>query len=122
MSKNLNEFLAEYNDDNSHPVTVIDVAGKDEPSPFIIIRHGDFTVIVNPLGLGDHLSVDVHSFVKGEDATAGVFAMSDGRRWTLGDSSKESVTGTKSHGWPSANLVAVLVGEQTGQAKGWGES
>ena len=107
MSKNLNEFLAEYNDDDSHPVTVIDVAGKDEPSPFIIINHGDFTVIVNPIGLGDHLSVDVHSFVKGEDATAGVFGMSTGKRWALPE------TGTKSHGWNSANLVAVLVGDQT---------
>ena len=106
MSKNLDEFLAEYNDDDSHPVTVIDVAGKDEPSPFIIINHGDFTVIVNPIGLGDHLSVDVHSFVKGDDATAGVFGMSTGKRWALPE------TGTTSHKWNSANLIAVLVGEQ----------
>ena len=113
MSKNLNEFLAEYNGatvttplGDEHPVTVIDVAGKDEPSPFIIINHGDFTVIVNPIGLGDHLSVDVHSFVKGDDATAGVFGMSTGKRWALPE------TGTTSHKWNSANLIAVLVGEQ----------
>jgi len=129
MSKNLSDFLAEYNGatatdpmGDSHPTTVIDVPHeKDGSSPFIVVRHGDYTVVINPLGLGDHLSVDIHSFVKGEDATAGVFAMSNGRRWTLGDSPKESVTGTKSHGWPSAGLVAVLVGEQTGQPKGWND-
>jgi len=114
MSKNLNEFLADYNGATAttplgeeHPVVEVDVPGGKEPSPFIIIRHGEFTVIVNPIGLGDHLSVDVHSFVAGEDATAGVFGMSTGKRWSL------PKTGTKSHGWPSANLVAVLVGEQT---------
>jgi hypothetical protein len=106
MSKNLTEFLAEYNGDGSHPVTEINVEGGNEPSPFIIIRHGDKTVIVNPLGLGDHLSVDIHSFVAGEDATAGVFGMSNGKRWALPE------TGTTSHKWNSANLIAVLVGDQ----------
>jgi hypothetical protein len=105
MSRNLNEFLAEYNANEEHPVTEINVT-QDDPSPFIIIRHGDKTVIVNPLGLGDHLSVDIHSFVAGEDATAGVFGMSNGKRWALPE------TGTTSHKWNSANLIAVLVGEQ----------
>lgn len=105
MSKNLADFLAEYNGDGSHPVTEINVEQGD-PSPFIIVRHGDKTVIINPLGLGDHLSVDIHSFVAGEDATAGVFGMSDGKRWALPE------TGTTSHKWNSAGLIAVLVGEQ----------
>lgn len=102
---NLADFLAEYNPNEEHPVTEINVT-QEGPSPFIIIRHGDKTVIVNPLGLGDHLSVDIHSFVAGEDATAGVFGMSEGKRWALPE------TGTTSHKWNSAALVAVLVGEQ----------
>lgn len=103
----LDKFLADYNPNEEHPVTVIDVPNSSEgPSPFIIIRHGDKTVIVNPLGLGDHLSVDIHSFVDGADATAGVFGMSKGQRWALPE------TGTTSHQWNSANLIAVLVGEQ----------
>lgn len=107
MSKNLAEFLAEYNADGSHPVTEIDVSNSgQEPSPFIVLRYGDKAVIVNPLGLGDHLCVDIHSFVDGEDATAGVFGMSDGKRWALPE------TGTTSHKWNSANLIAVLVGDQ----------
>jgi len=126
MSKDLTTFLAEYNGattadswGDEHPTTVIDVkGGPDEMSPFIIIRHGEFTVVVNPMGLGDHLCVDVHSFVDGQDANGGVFAMGKGRRWTLGDSTKESVTGAKSHGWPAAGLVSVIVGEQTGEVEG----
>lgn len=107
MYKNLADFLADYNGKNEHPTITIDVPNSnDGPSPFIILRHGDKTVIVNPLGLGDHLSVDIHSFVGGEDATAGVFGMSDGKRWALPE------TGTTSHKWNSANLIAVLVGEQ----------
>ena len=105
MSKNLPEFLAQYNGDGSHPVTEINV-DQNDPSPFIVIRHGDYAVIVNPMGLGDHLCVDVHSFVNGDDATAGVFGMSKGQRWELPQ------TGTTSHKWNSANLIAVLVGKQ----------
>ena len=38
--------------------------------------------------------------------TAGVFGMSKGKRWAFPE------TGTTSHKWNSAALVAVLVGEQ----------
>jgi hypothetical protein len=110
MSKNLADFLADYNSDGSHPVTEITIPADSSqsapPSPFIIVRCGDKVAIINPMGFHDHLCVDVHSFVAGEDATAGVFGMSAGKRWALPE------TGTTSHGWNSANLIAVLVGEQ----------
>jgi hypothetical protein len=109
----LDDFLSgKYGD---HPTTVIDVekSDKDHPSPFIVIRAGRFAVVINPLALTgsdnpdlNHLSVDVHSFVDGVEATGGVFGMTNGRRFRF------NKTGTKSHGWESAALVAVLVGEQ----------
>lgn len=101
----LDEFLHEYNEHGGHPLTVIDVA-QGEPSPFIVIKHGEYAVLINPLALTDHLSVDVHSFAHGERATGGVFGMSNGRRVQF------THTGTTSHGWASSSLVAVLVGEQ----------
>lgn len=103
----LAEFLHDYKSDQNgeHPVTVIDVV-KGDPSHFVVINYGDYSVLVNPIACSDHLSVDVHSFVNGERATGGVFGMTNGRRFTLPE------TGTTSHGWESASLVAVLVGEQ----------
>lgn len=120
MSKptTLEGFLAEYNDDGSHPVTVIDVPKQSEgASPFIIVRHGDYVAVINPLGLGDHLSVDIHPFVEGQDATAAAFGMSKGRRWAF-PKQDDGGPGTTSHKWPSTALVAVLVGEQAGEEKG----
>ena len=39
--KDLAEFLAEYNPNEEHPVTEINVTqGQGSPRPFIIIRHG----------------------------------------------------------------------------------
>jgi hypothetical protein len=104
------QFLAKYNADGSHPVTVIDLKPEanreDNPSPFIVIRCGDNVAIVNPLSFEDYLCVDIHSFVDGEDATAGVFGMSKGRRWALPE------TGTTSVKWNSASLITALIGEQ----------
>lgn len=104
---NLEDFLSgRYGE---HPTTVIELEGTsdtDNPSPFIVVKHGDYAVVINPLALGTHLCIDVHPFVKGEDATAGAFGMTNGKRVSLPE------TGTKSHGWHSSGLVAVLVGEQ----------
>jgi hypothetical protein len=115
----LNDFLEKYNADGSHPETVIDVTpGLDRgASPFIIIRCGDKVAIVNPLGFDDHLCLDVHSFVADQDATAGVFGMTNGKQWALPKPAKGG-PGTTSHGWSSTSLVAVLIGEQAGEEKG----
>jgi hypothetical protein len=100
--------MADYNANDEHQAIHIEVptSGPETNSPFIVLHYGDKVAIVNPMGLNDHLCIDVHSFVEGKDATAGVFGMSKGKRWKL------PVTGTTSHGWPSANLVAILLGKQ----------
>jgi hypothetical protein len=106
----LDDFLARYNSNGEHPVTTIDLGPEADaihPSPFIIVRSGDRAVLLNPLAFTDHLCIDVHSFVEGDKATAGVFGMTDGKRWALPD------TGATSHGWASTALVSVLVGEQS---------
>jgi hypothetical protein len=104
------EFLAKYNADGRHPVYEINgLQPESGTSPFIHIRHGAFEAIVNPMAFDDHLSIDVHSFVDDEAATAGAFGMTRGREVSLPE------TGTTSHGWHSANLVVVLVGEQGGK-------
>jgi hypothetical protein len=105
---NLEEFLTRYTKDDEHPVTEINMTlGGRDHSHFIIVRYGKFTMIINPLTLSDHLSVDCLSFVDGEVATAGAFGMTHGTRSELED------IGTASHGFPSAALIAVLLGEQT---------
>lgn len=103
MQMNEKEFLTRYAD---HPVTEVTVPDSSQLSPFIVIRHGGRTVVINPLGFDDHLSVDAHTFIDGQPATAGVFGMTEGSRWELEE------TGTTSHGWPSASLVTMLVGQQ----------
>jgi hypothetical protein len=110
MSANtLEEFLSTYNPNGEHPVIEVEVEAADnrtEFSPFIIVRCGDKVAIVNPLGFSDYLDLDIHSFVDGQDATAGVYGMGQGQRVSFPD------TGTTSLGWPSAPLVVVLIGEQ----------
>lgn len=113
-AETLDEFLSTYNPDDCHNLVTVDVpqSSNDTYSPFILVRFGKFAAIINPQGLGDeddptrHLSIDIHSFVDGNDATAGVFTMGGGQRGTL------SATGTTSHGWPSAPLVVALIGAQ----------
>lgn len=117
MSKgrNLQKWLDDFVDNTDRIVLDLDMDGdavrnsdgSRKPSPFIIVRHGGRVMILNPMAMGDHLCVDVHSFIDGEDATAGVFGMSDGMRWAFDD-----VTGTTSHGWNSTSLVSVLLGDQ----------
>ena len=82
-----------------------DAAGN---SPWIVIRSGRFTVVLVPQDLdGEYLDIDAHPFVDGLGATASVFAMSDGR-----DVPGLAPTGTTSYKRPSAQLVALIVGEQ----------
>jgi hypothetical protein len=80
--------------------------GEGKQQTWVVVRYGDKTMVLDLAGLGDHLSVDVHSFIDGKDATAGVFGMSQGRRWELAGPP------TTSHRFPSAHMVTVLLGEQ----------
>src|ERR1700752_709458 len=74
------EFIEEYGV-AARTVAEINLAGKT--SPQIVIRDGNRTVILSLMALGDHLCIDVHPLINGEDATASVFGMSDGKRWQL---------------------------------------
>jgi hypothetical protein len=110
-AQTLKEFLARYDPDGTRTVAdITPVRDKDGSSPFVIVRHGRFAAVLSLIpfdGDGAHLCIDVHPFADGRDATAGVFGMSRGYRSTLQPS-----LGTTSHGWASAHLVAVLIGEQ----------
>jgi hypothetical protein len=100
----LDGFLDCYTGDRE--VMEFDLDLAPDKSPFIVIRYGEHVMVLNPMALSDHLCLDVHPFHKGRDATAGVFGMSNGARYTF------EKTGTTSHKWPSTGLVAVLLGEQ----------
>jgi hypothetical protein len=101
----LDGFLTQYMDPQA--TTYIDFpADETSLGTNIVIRHGRFAVVINPMALIDHLCVDLHSFVDGQAATGGVFGMGAGGRVKL------EPTGTTSHKWPSASTIAVLVGEQ----------
>lgn len=103
----LAEFLARHDPDGTRVLAdITPVRDSDRNSPFIIVRHGPHAAVLALMPFDDHLCIDVHPFESGQDATAGVFGMTTGRQWQLPD------TGTTSHGWPSAHLVAVLVGKQ----------
>jgi hypothetical protein len=110
--KNFDEFMALYNPAGTHPVTEVDapVNAERDTSPFIVVRSGPYTVIVNPLpqpGPDGYLNIDLHSFINGERVTASVLGMTTGRR-------HDGFTGTgfTSAGAPSVSTVIVLVGEQ----------
>lgn len=107
QTRTYDEFMAHYNPASTHPVTEIEVSTGDErdTSPFIVIRQGDRTVLVNPLTFDEYLDVDLHAFTEGRDAAMGVLGFADGYRYTLAD------TGLIRHGCPATRITAVLVGE-----------
>lgn len=114
----LQEFLETYaSGDAASRVTTIDIeeSRQDGPlSPFIVVNYKAndgtvYTAVLNPMGLSDYLDIDVHPFVNGKDATAGAMGMgasAKGGRVGFDDGQSTSA------GWPSAQLVAVFVGEQ----------
>lgn len=114
MGHNEKKFFEVFASGDAEKRIVLEMGASEGPdgfSPFIVIRHKGMTMVLNPQGFDDHMCVDVHSFVDGKDATAGVFGMTEGYRYTL-----EGAPPTTSHKWPSAEMVTVLLGEQ-GRAK-----
>lgn len=98
-------------------VHTIDLGDLGGWQPFVVIHGrestGKASVVVDPVvGVAhdsDHLCIDVHSFLDGEDTTAAAFGLStDHPRATFPDVTGEPT----SHGWPSRHLIAILVGEQ----------
>jgi hypothetical protein len=105
--KNLTEFTEAYVTPGSVVLDLtVEPSTIDQPSKFVIIRYGEYTMVLNPFALPDHLCVDAHAFVAGEDARTGVFGMEQGRRVTFPD------TGAYSHNWPASRLVALVLGAQ----------
>lgn len=106
----LMQFLTAYDPDRSRTVLDIEVPPGDVGlSPFIVVRYGANVVVLNPMGLSDHLSLDAHVFRDGHSAVAGVFGMEVGKRTTLQPFTGPSRT---SHGFVGTPLVVLLVGEQ----------
>src|SRR4051794_9532591 len=99
-------YLATYVDPD-RPIIEIDVdAHEVGKTPWIIVKSGDNRVILATMGgLGNHLCVDAYPFVDDKYATVAAFGMSEGVRTQL------DALGTTSHGWNSAAMVALLVGE-----------
>lgn len=88
-------------------ITEVDGSRSDDGrTPHIVVRHGPWVMIINPLSFDEHLCLDIKAFKDGQAITASVFGMTDGREWHLPE------TGSTSHGWASASLISVLAGEQ----------
>jgi hypothetical protein len=104
----LDGFLATFTGDREViEVDVPDLSGAAK-SPFVVVRFGEYTMVLNPMGLTDYLDLDIHSFKDGRRTTAAPWGMTNGQRFAL------EPTGTTSQGWPSASGVFVLVGKQEG--------
>ena len=86
-----------------------DREAHEDCTPFIEVHYGGRTVFLNPMGLTDHLCIDAHAFIDGEQARVAAFGLDEGARAQF---PPEDTKG-KSHGWPATNLVALLIGEQT---------
>lgn len=109
MSKpqTLNDFLATYGGKDSYPVVTVGSEHTDWPS--VVVRYGDYAAVVQFMGVGDHLCIDVHPFAHEHTARASVFGMDTGRRI---DGFAEADTDGTSQGQPAAAMVSVLIGEQ----------
>lgn len=103
------EFMAAFAPTGKRTVTEIDLADVQAgSSPFIVVRSGSRTLIINPQPLTDHLSVDVFAFDGGQPSTAAAFGMTGGCQYNL------EPTGHTSLGRPGAPLIVVMLGEQGG--------
>lgn len=109
----LDEFLTQYAPDPKRVVLDIEVpAQADGETPFIVLRYGDYTMVVNPMGLRDHLCVDVHPFINGQAANVAAMGMTQGVRHSFPTGDLPT-----SHGWPAVAMLSALLGAQvTGDA------
>ena len=104
----------------------LDEMDSDDTSPFIEVKAGGRTLLLNPLavkrdddGQLPYIDVDVHAFVDGEDARTAAFGMEEGIRTplqhrTFADGKPDTDIGkATSAGWPATKMVVLLLGEQT---------
>ncbi|SRR6266536_3502359 len=117
MAETFESFMREYGPaDGRYPVIDIDIEDTIEHWPTVVVRFGDRTAVLQFCGVAadgpdddPHLSIDIHAFVDGQLARAGVFGMEHGTRYTTFD---DTTPGT-SHGWPAVQGVSVLIGAQS---------
>ncbi len=99
----------------------IDVGDTDDRWPSVLVTAGDKAAVVRFKNVAaddpheQHLCIDVHPFVHGRKARAGVFGLEVGRRL---EGFPDSQADGTSHGFPAAHLVAVLVGRQADTPQG----
>lgn len=96
-----------------HRVIEVDLIDPEQHHTFVVVRYGEHAMVLDLMMMTgpDHLCVDAHGFEgpNHEQATVGVFGLSEGIRYAFGAPAEPTTT---SRGWPSASLVALVVGEQ----------
>src|SRR5207248_497839 len=118
MATTFESFMHRYGPADGR-YTVVEVGETIDQWPTVVVRFGDKTAVLQLCGVGadtgdgddggteddgGHLSIDIHTFVGGQLARAGVFGVENGRRYeAFGD----TAPGT-SHGWPAVQGVSVL--------------
>jgi hypothetical protein len=105
--------IGEFAGTSNQDPTVIDISNAVDRRAEVIVRFNGKTAMLHLLGIAsgapdEHLCIDVHAFVDGNQARVGVFGMEAGRRH---DAFADTAPGT-SHGWPATRMVAVLIGRQ----------
>ncbi len=87
-----------------------DVEHGVENSKLILIHYGNRDIVLNPMGMDEHLCVDVHSFIDGDRVAGSAFGLTEGHRNGMTPlAGRDTPT---SHGHNGANVIAVLLGEQ----------
>jgi len=109
----LGKFLRTYDPKGNKVLFDLDLdqRKRDQPDaehPFILVRFGGRVLVLNPMDLQDHLCIDAHPFIDGQEAAVGAFGLSqDEPRLQFPTTAKRT-----SHGWPAARLVSLLLGKQ----------
>jgi hypothetical protein len=113
MSETLDQFLTRYS--GGRRPQVIEVGPDTSQWPVVLVRSAGLAALVHVMHVfagnpdNQHLCIDVHPFVDGRRARAGVLGMEHGRR--ISGLRAEQCDGT-AHGLPAAHLVNVIIGRQ----------
>lgn len=112
---NLDNFLATYGDRVIADINLEAFAAEHiGEAPMFIVRFGDKVAVIHPMLVADYIDIDVHPFVDGKDASAAVIGFIPTNRL---DSFDPKATPSRSNGLPAANLVAVIIGNQSTEEK-----
>lgn len=109
--------LDEYLDRYQITPTIMEIGDDVKNWSNVLVRFGNQVAVLQLIGIpadektgtGEHLCIDIRSFVNDEEARGGVFGMENGRR--LDAFADKDANGT-SHNFAATRLVTVIVGEQ----------